>query len=119
MTKIELSPIVVQMIIGSILPLLVGFLTKLTTKGKWKAWLLVFLNAVSALVSAAILEGGHYIITQQMALTALLGFLSSVGAYQGLWKAVGLTSSAIVVPGAEPNSVVHIPGALASVGVKE
>lgn len=131
--NVAISPFLMSLLISTILPPVVGFITKLTTHPAVKATLLLLLNAVTTLLTGAALVGEHYVITKQSIITTLVAFVVSTGAYSNFWKKLGITSSmytppvvtntpVALTPDVVPVPVLHqplpIPGKLALVGVK-
>jgi hypothetical protein len=117
LAQIKLSPYLVTLLIGTVIPLLTGLLTKLGTSSAVKYVVTVILNAANAAIVGAVMVGGSYIITKENVITAIFSVIVSIGAYRG-WKSVGLTSSAIVMPSPTVSGqTVYIPGKLADKGV--
>ncbi|WP_258063124.1 MULTISPECIES: hypothetical protein [unclassified Pseudoclavibacter] len=92
-----LDPILVgQLVLAVVLPLLVGLVTTRVTSSSTKAWLLVGLSLLTALLAEAISAwqaGGIYDIGTGL-LLALPTFLIAVGMHYGIWKPTG-TSTAL------------------------
>lgn len=80
----------VTMIVGTVLPLLVGVVTK--GSNKYKGLLLVVLNGVSAAIVAAEVPDGGAVWTAQTAIAAAMGIVVSVVIYKELYLKVGLTN---------------------------
>ena len=59
----------------------------------WKAIVLLFLNAVSALVMPIVQNGGSLEVDRQFLVTFVLSFILSVASYYGLTKPLGLAGS--------------------------
>lgn len=118
LASVHLSAPLVAMIISSIIPILVGLVTKLSTSSGVKWLLNLILNTANGLLVTATLADGTAVISQQAALTALLGVIMSAVAYKG-WRSIGVTSSAVALPSpTEPGHTINVPGKLAGVGVK-
>lgn len=84
--------LVIQLVVSSILPLLVGLVTKLDAKSWQRAVLLAVLTLVSTLgteLLRSVQDGVTYDLGRGLIL-ALPAFITSVGMYFGLWKATGL-----------------------------
>jgi hypothetical protein len=110
LVQVEINPFLMTLLIGTVLPLLVGVATKLSTKPIYKSLLLIFFDAVTTLLSGAAMVGSSYVLSRENLITGLFAFLASVGTYTGLWKSAGLTSSA---------RSSGRPGLLARVGVSD
>lgn len=88
--------LVIQLLISTVLPLLVGLVTTRVTDSGVKAWLLAALSLVTSLLTElgdAIATGTTYDIGQGL-LLALPTFLIAVGMHYGIWKPTG--ASAVV-----------------------
>ncbi len=87
--------LVVQLLISTVLPLLVGLVTTRVTDSSKKAWLLAALSLVTSLLTELgqhIATGTTYDIGQGL-LLALPTFLIAVGLHYGLWKPTGTTAA--------------------------
>jgi len=97
MIAFTLEPaLIIQLLVSTVLPLLVGLVTKTVTHGGAKALLLAaFALATSLLVELgnAIAAGTVYDIGQGL-LLAFPTFLIAVGLHYGLWKPVGAATKA-------------------------
>lgn len=114
LASLRLSASLVAALVGTVLPLINGFLTKLSTHPAVKGVLAIVLSAVNALVTTAVLADGTAVISQQTAIAALLSLVVSVAMYLNLWKPLHLTSSPVAVPGGPV-----VAGKLAGVGVHD
>ncbi len=88
--------LIIQLLVSTVLPLLVGLVTKKVTHGGTKAVLLaLFSLATSLLVELgnAIAAAIPYDLGQGL-LLALPTFLIAVGLHYGLWKPVGASAAA-------------------------
>lgn len=96
--------LVIQLVVSTVLPLLVGLVTKTVTRPGVKAVLLaLFALATSLLVElgASITAGATYDIGQGL-LLALPTFLIAVGLHYGLWKPVGAAEKLQEIGSPEP-----------------
>ncbi|MFF2493263.1 hypothetical protein [Agromyces sp. NPDC058064] len=87
---------ILGLIVSTVLPLLVGLVTKTVTSPAAKAILLAILAAVLGVLTellAAVQAGTSYDIGRGV-LVALVGFLVAVGMHFGLWKPTGAAQSA-------------------------
>lgn len=115
--QIKLAPMFVTLLISLVLPLINGFLTKLSDSGGVKTMLLIALSAVNSFVLAAVMEGGYYVFTKETISTFIVTTAIAMAASSGLYKPIGLTSSAVALPDPNhPGQVVYVPGKLANVG---
>lgn len=88
--------LVIQLVVSTVLPLLVGLVTKTVTRPGVKAVLLALLSLATSLLvelGAAIASGATYDVGRGL-LLALPTFLIAVGLHYGLWKPVGAAGRA-------------------------
>lgn len=117
LASVRLSATVVMAIVSVFLPLLVGLVTTIKTHPLTKGLLEIVLAAVAAMIVQWKLADGTAIISEQTFVVWLIGLAASLVAYYKAWKPARITSSAVLVPGAN-NTVIAQPGKLASVGIK-
>jgi hypothetical protein len=113
----NLSPFIVSFILGALVPLVTGILTKLNTPSKVKAWVAVALDAVVGLVTVSMVDGGGAVISQSAVVAAVLAYFASQTSYTGFWRPHAITSSAVTITN-DAGQHVEVPGKLANVGVK-
>ncbi len=85
--------LVIQLLVSTVLPLLVGLVTKTVTRPGVKAVLLAGLALVTSLLTelgAAVTAGTTYDIGKGL-LLAIPTFLIAVGMHFGIWKATGVS----------------------------
>ena len=94
---VSLPPaIVIALLVSTVLPLLVGLVTRTVTHGGVKAVLLAGLASIAGLLSellASINSGTAFDVGLAL-IVALGSFLIAVGMHYGLWKPTG-TSTAV------------------------
>lgn len=89
-------PLIIGLLVSTVLPLLVGLVTKTVTDGGIKAAILAALAAATGLLSElgnALATGTPYDLGTGL-LTALAAFLVAVGLHFGLWKPTGAAAAA-------------------------
>lgn len=97
------TALIIQLLVSTVLPLLVGLVTKTVTSPGAKAVLLAGLSLVTSLLvelGASVAAGTSYDLGQGL-LLALPTFLIAVGLHYGLWKPVGAAEAAQAV--GDPN----------------
>lgn len=114
-TEVRLSASTVTFLIATVIPILVGLLTKL--ESRWKGALMILLTAVNAAIVTATVADGAAVFSQQTFQTFITGLVGAYASYYGLLKPRGVTSSAVAVPSPTAGHVVMIPGSLADRGV--
>lgn len=85
------AALVIQLLVSTVLPLLVGLVTKVTTSASKKAVLLAGLALLTSLLTElgdALARAETYDIGRGL-LLAMPTFLTAVGLHYGLWKPVG------------------------------
>ncbi|MGW1998214.1 hypothetical protein [Embleya sp. NPDC001921] len=90
------DPVRVQLwslLVGVILPILVGLATKVTTSASTKAVALAFLSAVSGFVSE-MLDSGDSFRWSTALITWAATFIVAVAVHFGLWKPTGASGAA-------------------------
>lgn len=90
------TSLIIQLLVSTVLPLLVGLVTKTVTSAGVKAVLLAGLALVTSLLTelgVAVTEGVAYDLGKGL-LLALPTFLIAVGLHYGLWKPVGASEAA-------------------------
>ena len=97
MITFTLDPLlVIQMLVSTVLPLLVGLVTKTVTRSGVKAILLAGLALITSLLTElgqALSNGVPYDLGQGL-LLAIPTFLIAVGLHYGLWKPTGASAKA-------------------------
>lgn len=88
----DLSPASVSIIVGFLLPLLVGLVTKVSTPSSVKGVLLLLLSAVSGLLAQAAVEDAGFAVTQEALISAGITFAIGVATHYGLWRPTGATA---------------------------
>lgn len=88
-------PQVISLLIGVVLPLLVGLVTKWDTPSGFRAVLLLLLSAVSAFATEflASMNSGTAFDVGATLLSVLGTFLVGVGMHFGIWKATGASDA--------------------------
>lgn len=114
---LNLSPFVVSTILGTVIPILTGILTKATTPAWVKTVLTLLLSAVVGLINVSLVDGGGAVISQSALVSAILAFIVAIASYVGIWRPNGVTSSLITRVNAD-GVLVTEPGKLTNVGVK-
>lgn len=84
------------MITGTVIPLVVGLLTKITARPGVKIVTSLVLNAVSGIVGAAVVLDGNAVISTETLVLAGLTLIQSLATYVGIWKP--LNSQAHLAP---------------------
>lgn len=112
----NLSPFVVSFILGSLVPIVNGLLTKITTPTKWKALITIALDAVVGLITVSLVDGGGAVFSQSAVVAAIMAFFASVASYYQVWRPLAITSSKVSRIGDNGQPEV-VPGKLANVGV--
>lgn len=110
LASLRLSALMVMTIVSTLIPVLIGIVTKYASK--WKGLATIVANAVAGLIVGAQMTDGSAIISQQALGLAALGLVESVAMYLTLWKPLGVTSSAV-----QKNDGTTVPGKLSGGGI--
>lgn len=94
-STIALAAPIVSLIVGLLIPVLNGLLTKVTTSSGVKALLTLGLSTISAIVTNGLLADGSSVFTTQTLYTALITYGVAVLSYVGAYKPLGVTSSLV------------------------
>lgn len=87
---------VLTLIIGTVLPIVVGLITTRVTAAAVKAWLLAGLTLVTTVLQAMLLaaQSGIPFELGAILIAAVQQFIISVAIYYGLWKPTGIAGAA-------------------------
>ena len=78
-----------NLLVGLMIPLLVGLVTKEVTSSGIKGLLNALLSAVAGVLTVVIDNGGSWAFTQDMITVGVNTFLISIAAYYGVYKPTG------------------------------
>jgi hypothetical protein len=86
---------VVSLLVGTVLPLLVGLLTKRSMNSGLKAAVLALLSALSAFLTQWLtaLDNAQHFLWQAAVLSALATFAVAAGTHYQVWKPAGVASA--------------------------
>src|SRR5690606_27437970 len=87
---------VLTLTVGTVLPILVGLVTKASWGGGWRAVILAALSALGGVGSSALdaANAGVYWDWKMAAITAFNTWLIAVASHFGLWKPTGVSAAA-------------------------
>lgn len=87
---------ILTLIIGTVLPIVVGLVTSRVTSGAVKAWLLAGLTLVTTVLQALLLatQSGIPFELGAILIAAIQQFIVSVAIHYGLWKPTGIAGAA-------------------------
>lgn len=83
---------IASVLLGTVLPILVGLVTKRVTSSAVKAVLLLALSAVAGFLTELINSSNF--VWQQALLTTLITFVTGVAMHFGLWQPTGVSAKA-------------------------
>jgi hypothetical protein len=90
-STLTVNAVVITTLIGTVLPILVDFATKLAAPDWVRADLLLLFSIVSATLTNALVVDGSAILSTQTILLALLTWISGVVSYKAALKPNGIT----------------------------
>lgn len=76
---------------GTVVPILVGLLTKLNAPSSLRGFVNLVLSAVAGLIATAIAQDG--VLTQAAVVAGFMALVASVGTYYGVLKPMGVTGA--------------------------
>ena len=86
MEVFTVDAIVVTALIGAVLPLLIGVVTKTNLHSGLKGALLLLFSAIEGLLVTATQADGTAVLSKESIIFAIIGWVSAVATYNGLWK---------------------------------
>lgn len=86
------NALVVTILLGTVLPILVGLVTKLDAPSGMKGSILIVLNAVQAGVVSATTSDGSASFTRESIVLFLFGLATSLSTYYGVYKPLDVPS---------------------------
>lgn len=88
---------IASLLVGTVLPILVGLVTTKVTSSRTKAILLAALSAVSGFLTELIdvTQRGDVFQVDQALLTWMMTFVVAVAIHYGFWKPTGVTEKAL------------------------
>lgn len=89
---LTLDPFLVTAMMGTLIPILVGFFTKASTSPAVKAVALAVLSTVGGMVNVAATDGGGAVISEDMVKSAFLTFIAAVAIHFGVLRPTGVTA---------------------------
>jgi hypothetical protein len=90
-STITIDPFAVSILVGTVLPIVVGLVTKLGASSGLKAVLLLLLSAVQGLIVSSTMGDGAAVFSTETLLIAGLGWVSAVASYYGLLTPTGIS----------------------------
>lgn len=92
MTVFTLDALLVSTLLGTVLPILVGLVTKLNAASWVKGVSLLFLSAVTGLISTSTTLDGTAVFSKESLILALIAWVTAVATYFGLLKPAEVTA---------------------------
>lgn len=93
MDTLTLTPFAVSILIGTVLPILVGIVTKEVASGGLKSVLLLLFSAIQGLIVTATTVDGAAILSTEAIVVAGLGWVSAVASYYGFLKPTNVSGA--------------------------
>ena len=89
-TTVILDPVVMSAVVGVVIPILTGVITKLRASTGTKAIVAIFLSVIAGALSEIVAGGGTF-DPRTMALATASAFVANVASYLGVWQPIGST----------------------------
>ena len=83
---LELAPLATTFLLGTVIPLLTGLVTKLVASARLKAVITLFLSAVAGVVTQSLVDGGGAVLSDETLILAGIAFVQAIASYLGFWK---------------------------------
>ena len=90
-TELVLDATFVMMFTATLIPLLVGLITKINASSMVKSVSMIVLNALAAFVTTSTLADGSAVFTKEGFIAFGIGVGQSVAIYLGIWKPTGVS----------------------------
>jgi hypothetical protein len=84
---------IVTILVALVIPLINGVITRWTLATFWKSMITLALNAISAFITASIVDNGDVVFSRPTLYTWLLGSAISFATYARIYKPLNVTSS--------------------------
>lgn len=91
-TQVAIDATYVMLLVSTIIPLLVGLLTKLNASSSLKSIVMIVLNAIAAFITTSTVDDGSAVLTKEGFIAFALGVVTSIATYYGVWKPVGVSA---------------------------
>ena len=101
-----ISSLIVTILIGSVLPLVVGLITKLDAPSKLKGGILLVLNLVQGAIIAGTTSTGDAVFTADSIALFAVGVTTSLAIYYGVYKPADVSSKLAPTFGIGPKTEV-------------
>lgn len=89
--NLVIDPFAVSILVGTVLPILVGLVTKLNASSALKSILLLTFAAVEGLIVNATVTDGSAVFSWHTVAVAGIGWVTAVASYYGLLKPTGVS----------------------------
>ena len=91
-STLTIDPFAVSVLIGTVMPILVGLVTKLNSSRALKSITLLFLSAAQGAIVNATMADGAAVLSLDTVLVAGLGWVTAVASYYGLLSPTGVST---------------------------
>lgn len=97
-------PTIIQILVSTVLPIVVGLVTNWRTSSSTRAILLALLSVVTSGLTELLtaLDAGVAFALGQWLVSAVVTFVIAVATHFGLWKPTGVSEAAISVGSSDP-----------------
>lgn len=89
-TEIALTPIVVSMLSGLVIPIVVGIVTKSGARPQVKQVATILLAGIAALITSSTLADGSAVFSVETLLLAAMAWLVAIASYLGVYRPLNL-----------------------------
>ena len=89
-TEVQMTPLVVTMLVGLIIPIVVGIITKSAARPQVKQVVTIVLAGITALITSSTLADGSAVFSIETLLLAGFTWLVSIASYLGVYRPLNL-----------------------------
>ena len=90
---LELDATLTMLIVATLIPLLVGIVTKLGTHPAVKSIALIVLTTAASVLVVSTQADGVAVVSKATAITAIQSIVTAVATYFGVWRATGVSET--------------------------
>lgn len=106
LASVQISAAVVTILVGTVIPVVSGFISK--ADSKFTGIATIVLNAISSVLVTSMMADGTAVISQQTFITFVTGLIGSLAMYYQVWRPLNITNK--ITPLGQPNGVLADKG---------
>lgn len=94
-TVVLMSATLWALVQGTVIPILVGILTKVTAEAGVKILVSIVLNAIGAIINTVAIVEGVAVLSTQTLVNGLVGLIATIAIHYGVFKQIEVTGSTV------------------------